>query len=207
MEPPQPITLLKSPEQQEKESHYPSKTFPISEVLSKGAKIPFNKIKNEPNYERPVYQEQWHSTYAGGRWSYIPSNIYYAQHRLYPIYDIGLSGLFNFENQIGISFPTFQNRTNLDLYMVIFQTNVISAYTKGNQVVIVGTPKRNGVEVITIKTKDIHPTELKKMLLIQLATNTYELDYSLIRYEPPDFWIKQIKHHEKLPWWFKQRIH
>lgn len=203
LEPPQPITLLKSPEQKEMEGNYPSKTISISEVLSKGTKIPFNKITNEPNYERPVYQEQWHSTYGGGRWSYIPSRIYYAQHRIFPIYDIGLAGLFNFGHHLGVGFPTYQNPTDLDLYIVVFQTKVTEVYTKGNQVVVVGNPHRNGVEVITVKTRDIHPFDFKKMLLIQLATDRYELDYSLINYQPPDFWIKQTNRIQNLPWWFK----
>lgn len=206
LEPPEPITLLKSPEQKETEGKYPSKTFSISEVLRKGTKIPFNKITNEPNYERPVYQEQWHSTRGGGRWSYIPSRIYYAQHRLFPIYDIGLSGLFNFGHNVSIGYPTFQNETDIDLYIVVFQTNVTEVFTKGNQVVVAGNPQRNGVEVITVKTKDIHPSDLKKMLLIQLATNSYELDYSLIHYHPPDFWKKQINRNQKLPWWFKNTL-
>lgn len=86
----------------------------------------------------------------------------------------------------------FQNDTALDLYIVVFQTTVTDVYTKGNQVVVAGTPNRNGVQVLTVKTGDIHPTDLSKLLLIQLATPLgHELDYSLIAYEPPDFWLKQ----------------
>ncbi|WP_235821719.1 hypothetical protein [Gottfriedia acidiceleris] len=201
LEPPKPITILKSPEQKETEGNYPTNTFSISEILSKGTKIPFNIIKNEPNYERPIYQEQWHSTYR--RWSYIPSRIYYAQHRLFPIYDIGLTNLFNIGNHLGIGFPTFQNQADLDLYLIVFQTNVTKVYTKENQIVVVGNPQRNGVQVITVKTKDIHPSDFKKMLLIQLAINSYELDYSLINYQPPDYWKKHIKQNQKIPWGIK----
>lgn len=88
----------------------------------------------------------------------------------------------------------FIRRFNLDLYIVIFQTAVTDVYTKGNQVIVVGTPERNGVQVLTIKTGDLHPSDLSKLLLIQLATPLgHELDYSLIVYEPPDFWLKQIQ--------------
>lgn len=88
----------------------------------------------------------------------------------------------------------FQNKTDLDLYIIVFQTRVTSVYTQGNQVVVVGTPERNGVQVVTIKTGDLHPSDFDKHLLIQLATTLgHELDYSLIVYEPPDFWLKQIQ--------------
>ncbi|MDQ0899943.1 hypothetical protein [Paenibacillus sp. V4I7] len=47
---------------------------------------------------------------------------------------------------------------------------------------------------MTVKTKDLQPSDSKKQLLIQLATPLgHELDYSLIAYEPPDFWLKQIQ--------------
>ena len=89
------------------------------------------------------------------------------------------------------------NETDLDLYIVVFQTNITDVYTKGNQVVVVGTPKRTGVEVISIKTADIHPSNKEKLLLVQLATNGDELDYSLISYESPDYWLKQKQRNER----------
>lgn len=48
------------------------------------------------------------------------------------------------------------------------------------------------VQVLTVKTGEIHPTDLRKLSLFQLATRLgHELDYSLIAYESPDFWLKQ----------------
>jgi hypothetical protein len=194
LEPPKPIQLKQLPWEEEAEKHYPSDTLPVPAVMDKGTKILFNIIKNDPNYERPVYEEHWHSTYWGGRWSYVPMRIHYALHRLFTTYDIGISGELNFKQNVGINFPIFQNKTDLDLYIVAFQTAVTEVYTKGNQIVVVGNPKRNGVQVITIKTGDLHPSDLKKLMLVQLATpNGDELDYSLIVYEPPDFWLKQIQ--------------
>ncbi|MDQ0878878.1 hypothetical protein QFZ77_007537 [Paenibacillus sp. V4I3] len=192
LEPPKPITIVEPQEEAEAKKYYPTDTIPISEVIDKGTKIPFNIIMNDPNYKRPVYEEHWHSTYWGGRWSYIPMRIQYALHRLFTTYDIGISGELNFKQNVGINFPMFQNDTALDLYIVVFQTTVTDVYTKGNQVVVAGTPNRNGVQVLTVKTGDIHPTDLRKSLLIQLATALgHELDYSIIAYEPPDFWLKQ----------------
>jgi len=87
--------------------------------MEKGTKIPFDVIKNIPDYKRPVYEKHWHSTV--GRWSYIPTRIHYALHRLFTNYDIGLSNWFDFEGNLGIyNIPIFQNETALDLYYCCF---------------------------------------------------------------------------------------
>ena len=199
LEPPKPTTIPDSPLPFEKgtEAHFPIDIVPISEVVTEGTKIPFNVIQSEPNYLRPIYEENWHSTYWGGRWSYMPSRIHYALHRIFPFYAIGISAELNFQQDVGIIFPTEMNETDLDLYIVVFQTAITDVYTKGNQVVIVGTPKRTGVEVISIKTASIHPRNKEKFLLIQLATNEAELDYALIEYQPPDYWLQQKRKNER----------
>lgn len=201
LEPPKPTTILDSPFPFDKgaEQHFPTDDLPIPVAIKEGTKIPFNVIVREPDYIRPIYEEQWHSTYGGGRWSYVPSRIHYAQHRIFPFYAIGISAELNFQQNVGIAFPTEINETDLDLYIVVFQTNITDVYTKGNQIVVVGTPKRNGVDVISIKTSDINPSNIEKYLLVQLATDGAELDYSLIEYEPPDYWLqqKQRNEHEK----------
>lgn len=199
LEPPEPTTILDSPFPFEKgtDVHFPTDVIPISEVLKEGTKIPFKVIKSEPNYIRPIYEKFWHST--TGRWSYIPSRIHYSLHRIFPFYAIGMSAELEFTQNVGISFNYATNETDLDLYIVVFQTNITDVYTKGNQVIVVGTPKRTGAEVINIKTADIHPSNKEKFLLVQLANNGDELDYSLIRYESPDYWlqIKQRNEREK----------
>ena len=199
LEPPEPTTILDSPFPFEEgtEKNFPTDDVPISVVLKEGTKIPFNVIVREPDYIRPIYEEQWHSTYWGGRWSYVPSRIHYALHRIFPFYAIGISAELNFQQNVGIGFNTDANETDLDLYIVVFQTNITDVYTKGNQVVVVGTPKRTGVDVISIKTADIHPSNKEKFLLIQLATNGAELDYSLIDYQPPDFWLRLKQKNER----------
>lgn len=169
LEPSEPTTILDSPFPFEKgtEVHFPTDVNPISEVLKEGLNIPFKVIKSEPDFIRPIYKEDWHST--SGRWSYIPSRIHYALHRIFPYYAFGLSGELDFTQNVGISFPTDRNETDLDLYIVVFQTTITDVYTKGNQVVVVGTPQRTGVEVISIKTADIHPNNKEKLLLVQLV--------------------------------------
>ncbi|WP_339199045.1 hypothetical protein MKY27_07290 [Solibacillus sp. FSL R5-0449] len=175
-----------------KEQPFPSNIVQISEVMKNGTKIPFEVIVNKPDYKRPAYEEHWYS--KTGRWSYIPSRVHYALHRLFTNYDIGISGWYDFEHNLGLSIPMFQNENDLDLYIVAFQTEITDVYTLGNQVVVVGHPKRTGVQVITVKTGAINPLNKKESLLVQLATQSGdEIDYSLIPYMPPDFWSKQKK--------------
>ncbi|HWI49268.1 MAG TPA: hypothetical protein VNU45_13700 [Rummeliibacillus sp.] len=169
---------------------FPSNVVLISKVIENGTKIPFKLIVDQPEYMRPIYEEEWHSSI--GRWSYIPNRIYFAQHRLFLNYDAGLSSWYDFEHNIGLSIPMFQNENDLDLYIVAFQTEITSVYTLGNQIVVVGHPKRNGVQVITIKTGVLFPKNKEQNLLVQLVTQTGdEMDFSLINYMPPDFWLKQ----------------
>lgn len=169
---------------------FPSSELPISHIITKGKKINFEVIVNKPKYQRPAYEEIWHSTI--GRWSYIPTRIHYALHRLFTNYDIGLSNWYDFEHNMGFGIPMFQNEKALDLYIVVFQSKVIEVYTKGNQVVVASIPERNGVQVITVKTGDIEPANKEEALLVQLATRAGdEIDHSLISYVPPDFWLKQ----------------
>jgi hypothetical protein len=173
---------------------FPSEVLPIPDVLQLGTKIPFEVIVDKPDFQRPAYEKHWHST--TGRWSYMPTRVHYALHRLFTEYDIGLSNWYDFEHHIGFSIPMYQDEKALDLYIVAFQTEVTDVFTKGNQIIIRGIPKRKGVQVITITTGDVVPAQEKEMLLVQLATQEGdELDYSLISYAPPDFWFKQTQRH------------
>lgn len=167
----------------------PSKIYPIKEVIESSNEISFETIIDKPNYIRPIYEKHWHST--TGRWSYIPNRIRTAQHRLFTEYDIGLSNWYDFEHDIGFEIPMIQDKKALDIYIVTFQTEITKVYTKGNQIVVVGYPKRNGVQVSTITTKDLKPANKKEFLLIQLVTpDGYEIDYTLISYVEPDYWTK-----------------
>lgn len=151
LEPKEPVTIVESEEEREAAKLYPEHILPIHEVRSAGTRMPFRTIMDDPGYKRPIYHEHWHSTYWGGRWSNISSHVDTALHRLFATYDIGLSGELAFKEQVGVNFPMFQNPTDLDLYLVVFQTAVTDVYTKGNQIVVFGRPQRNGVQVITIR--------------------------------------------------------
>ncbi|TQR28795.1 hypothetical protein C7Y47_19735 [Lysinibacillus sphaericus] len=168
----------------------PSKFVTLSQVIENGNTIPYEVIVNNPGYKRPAYEKYWHSSI--GRWSYVPTRIHYALHRLFTNYDIALSEWYDFEQNMGFTIPMFHNKTDLDLYIVVFQTDITAVYTLGNQVVVVGKPRRTGVQVITIKTSAIHPSNTEESLLVQLSTQAgEEMDYTLISYISPDFRLKQ----------------
>lgn len=187
LEPREPIEIQDPPWG---EVEFPSKILPISEIISDGKQISYKVIINKPEFKRPTYEKHWHSTV--GRWSYIPTRIHYALHRLYTEYDIGGSNWYDFEHNIGLSIPMLQDKKSLDLYIVAFQTEVTNIVTKGNQIVVIGKPKRQGVQVITIKTKDLSPDNKNEFILTHLATKSGdEIDYSLISYSPPDYWSKR----------------
>lgn len=188
LEPAEPVNLQDPPWEK---LQFPSNTLAITDVINKGTMIPFDLIVDKPDYVRPSYEKHWHSTVGGGRWSNVPMRIHYALHRLFTTYDIGLSAWYDFEHNIGLSIPMFQDPKALDLYIVVFQTEVTNVYTEGNQIVVVGNPKREGVQVITITTADIKPTDKEENLLVQLVTEQgYEIDYSTNSYFPPDYWAK-----------------
>ncbi|WP_141504494.1 hypothetical protein [Paenibacillus luteus] len=67
LEPPEPTSIMKSPEEVEIQKYYHSNTIPILEGMDKGTEIKFKVIMNDPNYKRPIYENHWHRTYGGGR--------------------------------------------------------------------------------------------------------------------------------------------
>ncbi|WP_431809645.1 hypothetical protein [Brevibacillus agri] len=170
----------------------PSSVLPVADILRNGTRIPHQLIVDKPKYSRPAYEDHWHSKF--GRWIYLPTRVHYALHRLFAQYDIGLSNWYDFEQQLGISIPMRQDKQSLDLYIVAFQTKITEVYTKGNQIVVTGLPKKHGVQVITVKTGQLRPANPEENLLIQLVTpDGYELDDTIISYVPPDFWKERAR--------------
>ncbi|MGN7469628.1 hypothetical protein [Brevibacillus sp. SAFN-007a] len=164
----------------------PSSVLPVADILRTGTRIRHQLLVDKPKYSRPAYEDHWHSKL--GRWSDLPTRAHYALHRLFAQYDIGLSSWYDFGQQLGLSIPMRQDKQSLDLYIVAFQTKITEVYTKGNQIVVTGLPKKRGVQVITVKTGQLRPANPEENLLIQLVTpDGYELDDTIISYVPPDF--------------------
>ncbi|MDQ0114103.1 hypothetical protein [Paenibacillus harenae] len=86
----------------------------------------------------------------------MPLRLYYSQHRLFTTSEVGLSNLYDFLHNIGLSDlnvdpngASQEERVN-GVVIVVMQAKIERVETKGNQVVIVARPQRTGVQAITI---------------------------------------------------------
>ncbi|WP_054955210.1 hypothetical protein [Paenibacillus dakarensis] len=168
------------------ERPFPSKMQTSKDVMLTGFQLPFRLILDEPHWKRPLYKEQWHSTYAGGRWSYMPLRLFYAQHRIFTTSAVGLSNMYDFLNNLGLSDlnveqkgPSQEERVN-EIVVVIMQAKIERVVSKGNQVLIVARPQRTGVQAITVNRLNMKPDKDLEATVFQLVTpDGDELDYSI----------------------------
>jgi len=165
----------------------PSKTKPIPEILSTGKELPVEFAYNDPYWQRPAYKSYWQSSVSGGRWSYVPSRIHYAFHRLFTTYPTA-SIFYDFVHELGIaeesgSFNLSADKPFEKMVIAVMQSDVKQIFTLGNQVVIKSEPSRSGLQVLTIPLSQIEPFNPDEAVLVQLSTpEGYEMDYSTISY-------------------------
>ncbi|SFJ82970.1 hypothetical protein SAMN02799624_06164 [Paenibacillus sp. UNC496MF] len=165
---------------------FPSKVKSTVEVMQRGYQLPFRVPLNDPQWQRPLYNEQWHSTYSGGRWAYMPLRLFYAQHRLFTTSLVGLSNLYDFFQNLGFkdidveqNGATQEKRIN-EVVVVVMQARIERVVTQGNQVVIVARPQRTGVQAITINKTNMKLDNQNEAILFQLVTpDGDEIDYSI----------------------------
>ncbi|UOF90050.1 hypothetical protein LSG31_19630 [Fodinisporobacter ferrooxydans] len=167
---------------------YPTVLNPIPEIIKNGKKIVYQIGCNDPNWERPAYKSYWHSSVGGGRWSYVPNRLHYSLHRLFASYKTG-SIMYDFLHDVGIDEEFVKVHDNAAFrenhvfektLIVVMQADVKKVLTKGNQLILVAQPKRNGLQLITVKNEDIHPNNIKEGILMQLVTDEGdELDYTV----------------------------
>lgn len=162
----------------------PETILPIEEILDKGVEIPILYVYNDLTWIRQAYKYYWHSSYQ--RWSYVPNRIHYAMHRLFATY-VTASVYYDFTHNLGIAdeatgFKQYSSASPYDhIELAIMQSEVKSIYTYGNQIVVVASPQRTGLQVIPIPLEYIKPLNDDKNLLIQLVTSCgEEIDYFLI---------------------------
>lgn len=66
------------------------------------------------------------------------------------------------------------------LVIVMMQSRLQKVITKGNQILLVVSPSRRGMQIITLRTNEIQPSHTKEALLIQeVTTSGDEIDYTL----------------------------
>ena len=162
---------------------YPSKMLPVNEVVKNGKEIPLQFAYNDPDWKRQAYKEYWHSSY--GRWSYVPDRIHYAMHRIFVTYPTA-SVFYDFIHDLGIADESkeFQIHTRTpfeNMVLVVMQTKVDKIVTLGNQVVVIGRPDLDGLQVLLIPAKNLNPYNPKESILFQLVTpEGDEIDYTKI---------------------------
>lgn len=151
--------------------------------MENGKEIPLQFAYNNPDWQRQMYKEYWHSSY--GRWSYIPNRIHYAMHRIFVTYPTA-SVFYDFTHNLGIwdENDDFQIMSSTstpfeNMVLVVMQTKVDKIVTLGNQVVVIGRPSLNGLQVLLIPTQDLNPYDPKESILFQLVTpEGDEIDYT-----------------------------
>lgn len=152
------------------------KIYPLDEVIEKGNKLEFKVTYNDLEYLRPIYNPGWRTTYYRG-WTYLPTKIIEARHNLY-IYSIGASMNYDILGSLG-----FEEGISVDAHnninFLIYKFNVNEVILLDNQITLVGTPTRSGVQIVSVAVNDILPQDIDfKKFLFQLSTEGgYEVDY------------------------------
>ncbi len=151
----------------------PSQQLPVSEVLEKGEDIPLQFAYNDPDWKRQAYKSYWHS--STGRWSYVPSLLHYAMHRLFVTYPTA-SIFYDFIHELGIaeesdSFTMPSDSPFENIILLVMQTKVEKIVALGNQVVVVGRPSLTGLQALLIPVKELKPNDTNESILFELATS------------------------------------
>ncbi|NOU90568.1 hypothetical protein GC102_33255 [Paenibacillus sp. LMG 31460] len=170
---------------------FPSKLKMPQDIIRNGNQLPYKVLLDNPDWKRPVYKSYWHSSVSGGRWSYVPTRLYYAQHRLFTDITAGASEYYDFVHDIGLEEELGHSSTEPkdesqiirlgQIVVVVMQAKIEEVLTSGNQVVIVARPQRNGVQVVTVNKVNMMLDDRKEAILFQLVTpEGDEIDYSVL---------------------------
>ena len=163
----------------------PSRVLPVSVVMEEGREIPLLFAYNDPGWERQAYKAYWHSSY--GRWSYVPSRIHYALHRIFATYPTA-SIWYDFEHDLGIAKESeaFQMPAGSPfdtIVLVVMQTKVEKMVTLKNQVAVIGSPSLTGLQVFLVPVEKIEPFNQEESILFQLVTEEGdEIDFTTVPY-------------------------
>jgi hypothetical protein len=187
LEPKEPLDMPDPPFFQ---GPFPSNIKSPQTIIQSGSQLPYITLLDKPDWKRPAYKTYWHSSVSGGRWSYVPNRIHFAEHRLFTDLTAALSEYYDFIHDIGleqemISISTEPKNANQTIRLnqvivVIMKAKVEKVLTKGNQVVIIARPQRFGVQAFTVNRLNMNLDNPKEFVLFQLVTpEGDEIDYSV----------------------------
>ncbi len=166
-------------------------TVPLLELLDKGKEIHFKQLHHIDQYKRPMYDSDWRSGYFRG-WLDLTDKIANVHHRIF-IFPPGASSNYDFAGQQGIRFFSIDFFRNINLLIYNFRVEAIKLYD--NQVALIGEPKREGIQVVSIIQDDLLNQGVNtKDLLFQLTTpKGYEIDYIVGKVANYDYLMEQIE--------------
>ncbi len=168
-----------------------TESMPASAVVTEGSRVPFETIYDDRAWVRPDYEPYWHS--KQGAWGNLPDRIHSSYHRLFVT--PGTEGLWNetvhecgiAESAGKIKIPVYDDRPEDTLVVVAIQHQITDVIVLNNQVILLGTPSRTGVQVLALNKQDLIMSvsgELQALnnnreYLFQMVTpDGYEIDYN-----------------------------
>lgn len=153
--------------------------FPLDPALKtmrlKGQEIAVNKLFKDNTYMRPLYNPAWYKNYRK-RWCFIPRQVCYSQHRLFLIpqnaeEQADLFGILGFQE----SFSPLKDK---EYGYLAYNFQISKAVIYEDQILLIGTPSRNGAEIITIDCSGIPRDQLYFVRMI--TPDDQELDYVIM---------------------------
>ncbi len=167
-------------------------TLPVLAVMEEGTHVQFEILYEDPSWIRPDYQPYWHTSRKPS--ASIPDRIHNSYRRLFvsagneitwaeTLDDAGIAELAKEINLAGQ-----EDKTEDKVALVIFRHQVTDVIALNNQVVLLGSPARTGVQVIAINKQDLAPDvsgavpdhNNNRKYFFQMATpDGYEVDYNI----------------------------
>jgi len=169
----------------------PGTGIPVLAILAEGAPVPFNTLFDDRDWVRPDYVPYWHS--LQGKGGSVPDLIHNSRRRLFvtpateilwneTVYHSGIQDPAN-----KIKLPVVNGNPGNSLIIVTFNHQVTDIFIRHSQVVLLGVPSRHGIQILSVRVKDLVPSISGEVLarnsggkyIFQLVTpDGYEIDYA-----------------------------
>lgn len=165
--------------------------LPVLSVMFEGTMIPFETVYHDNAWVRPDYEPYWHS--KNGQWSNLPDRIHTSYHRLFvtpgteslwneTVHECGIA---EFADKIHL--PGNKDKPEDTIAVVAVQHEITDVVVLNNQVVLIGTPSRTGLQVLAIHEQDLIQSvsgelqahnDSQEYLFHMVTPDGYELDYN-----------------------------